>query len=50
MSDAGLDDPRAEYLRRFAGVENVMPAFRRDGDVVVAGSEKPRYMLACVPR
>ncbi|MBU21277.1 MAG: hypothetical protein CMH37_14385 [Microbacterium sp.] len=36
LSDAGLDDPRAEYLRRFAGVENVMPAFRRDGDVVVA--------------
>lgn len=41
LSDAGLADPRAEYLRRFAGVENVMPAFRRDGDVVVARFPDP---------
>lgn len=41
LFDAGLADPRAEYLRRFAGVENVMPAFRRDGDVVVARFPDP---------
>lgn len=41
MLDAGLEDPRTEYLRRFAVVENVMPAYRRDGDVVVARFPDP---------
>ena len=41
LLDAGLDDPRAEYLRHFTGVENVMRAFRRDGDVVVARFADP---------
>lgn len=41
LSDAGLVDPRAVYLRRFAGVENVMPAYSKDGDVVVARFPDP---------
>ncbi len=41
LLDAGLDDPRAEYLRRFADVENTMPAYRRDGDVVIARFADP---------
>lgn len=41
LLDAGLQDPRTEYLRRFAVVENVMPAYRRDGDVVVARFPDP---------
>lgn len=36
LLDAGLEDPRTEYLRRFASVENAMSAYGRDGDVVVA--------------
>mgnify|MGYP001414585008 CR=1 FL=1 len=36
LLDAGLEDPRTEYLRRFAGVENAITAYGRDGDVVVA--------------
>jgi hypothetical protein len=41
LVDAGLNDPREEYLRRFAGVENVMPVYRKDGDVVVARFPDP---------
>lgn len=41
LLDAGLEDPRTEYLRRFAVVENVMPAYRRDGDVVAARFPDP---------
>lgn len=41
LLDAGLEDPRTEYLRRFAGVENAMTAYGRDGDVVVARFPDP---------
>lgn len=41
LLDAGLEDPRTEYLRHFASVENVMPAFKRNGDVVVARFPDP---------
>lgn len=42
LRDAGIDDPRAEYLRRFSGIENDMPAYRKEGDVVAVRFPDPQ--------
>lgn len=42
MRDAGLDDPRAAYLRWFSGIENEMPVYRKNGDVVVVRFPDPQ--------
>jgi hypothetical protein len=41
LRDAGLDDPRAEYLRRFAGISHEPRVYRRDGDTVAVRFPDP---------